>query len=56
MEELGEKNKPECIYNVDEKLCSFCLQKQHQLYIWLKEMLNGNITSTPWPYYPEGCW
>jgi hypothetical protein len=55
MEEPGVMNKPECIYNVNEKGCSLCLHKQHQLYTWLKEMLNGNITRTSWPYYPQGC-
>ena len=28
MEELGVTNKPECIYNVDEKGCRLCLHKQ----------------------------
>jgi hypothetical protein len=55
MEELGIMNKTECIYNVDEKGCSVCLHKQHHLYTWLKEMLTGNVTSIPWPYYPHGC-
>jgi len=28
MEELGIMNKPDCIYNVDEKGCRMCLHKQ----------------------------
>jgi len=54
MEELRIMNKTECIYKINEKGCSLCLQKQHQLYTWLKEMLTRNVTSTPWPYYPHG--
>jgi len=54
MEEIGVMNKPGCFYDVNEKGCSLCLHK-HQLYTWLKEMLTGHITSTPWPYYPQGC-
>jgi hypothetical protein len=42
MEELGVMNKPQCIYNVDEKGCSLCLHK-HQLDTWFQEMLTGNI-------------
>jgi hypothetical protein len=49
-------NKPKGIYNVDESGYSLCLHKQNQLYTWLKEMFTGNITSNPWPYYPQGCW
>jgi hypothetical protein len=54
MEELGVMNKPECIYSVNEKGCSLCLYKQYQLYTWLKEMLTGNISSTPWHIFPSG--
>jgi len=56
MEELGVMNKPECIYNVDEKGCNLWLQRQHKLYTWFQEMLTGNNTSTPWPYYPQEFW
>ena len=55
MEELGIMNKAECNYNIDEKRCSLCLHKQHQLYTRLKELFTGKVTSTPWPYYPHGC-
>jgi hypothetical protein len=43
MDELRVINKPECIYNVNEKGCSLCLHKQHQGYTWLKEMLTGKL-------------
>jgi hypothetical protein len=36
MEELVVMNKPEFMYNVNEKGCSLCLHKKHQLYTWLK--------------------
>ena len=55
IEELWVMNKPECVYNADKKGCSLCLHKQHQLYPWIKEILTGNITSTPLPYYPQGA-
>jgi len=54
MEELGVMNKPGCFYDVNEKGCSLCLHK-HQLYTWLKEMLTGHTTSTPWPYTLRGA-
>jgi len=56
MDKLGVIIKPEFIYNADEKLCSSCFHKHHQLYKCLKETLTGNITRSPWSYYLQGCW